>query len=188
MTHFSTDALTRLDDFFKVVVWVAAIVTALALVVVWMSGRELDRRRAAVSDELHSQLAATEREAQRLRQKLTPRDVSTEQHDRLLLGLRGSRGELEIVYPADPEAKVFAERIAKVISEAGWRVYLTGAMTYGPVFGFKIVTHDVANPPPSLEPLRSALQSAFGEAIPLQSDPRLSEGQLVLPVGMKPAE
>jgi hypothetical protein len=70
MTHFSTDALTRLDDFFKVVVWVAAIVAALALVVVWMGGRELDRRRAAVSGELHSQLAATERAAQRLRQKL----------------------------------------------------------------------------------------------------------------------
>lgn len=76
--------------------------------------------------------------------------------------MRGSTGKVDIVYPADPEAEIFGERVGAVITDAGWQVGLVGGMSFGPVFGFILTTRDADKPTAATVALRSALESAFG--------------------------
>jgi hypothetical protein len=105
------------------------------------------RLTANAITEARQDASAARHEFAELKQKNAPRDLSAEQRSKILLVLRQTKGIVEILYPTDTEAEIFAKRIGTVIREAGWQVTEEGAMSFGPVLGLRIETHDEESTP-----------------------------------------
>ena len=89
LSGIATNTLTRLNDAFRAAGWFLAGLATLALFAVWVTGRELERRRAKDTATLQRKVetseqavARAEEEARSLRQRLAPRDVRLNAGDR----------------------------------------------------------------------------------------------------------
>jgi hypothetical protein len=107
----------------------------------------------------------------------------------MLAALQGSQGSVLIIHLPDPEAKLYAERVAAIISDGGWQVSFAGGSPFGATFGFILTTKDGSNLRATTGALRSALESAFGsDKVALTSQASMKEDEVRLTVGMKRME
>lgn len=137
--------------------------------------------------EARQDASAARVELAELKQKNAPRELSAEQRAKILGVLRQTKGIVQIHYPADTEAEMFAKRIGAVIREAGWETTEEGAMSFGPVVGLRIETHDEESTPNYTTLLREALDIAFGNVV-FRSNKNVDKGTLRLTVGSKSLE
>jgi hypothetical protein len=145
------------------------------------------RLTANAITEARQGASAARRELSELKQKSAPRELSADQREKILGVLRRTKGAVQILYPADTEAQIFAKRIGVVIREGGWEVTEEGAMFFGPVVGLKIETHDEINAPNYTTVLREALDIVFGNVL-FRSNQNVDKGTLRLTVGSKSLE
>jgi hypothetical protein len=137
-----TETLSWWKNVAQIAAFCLAGLAALATGIVWFTGRELDRRRATAEARLHDRVASSEEataaarhDADRLRQQLAPRVLTSAQRERIITGLSGVQGHTLIIYPADQEAEAFARQLHEAIAAAGWTAVLEGAMSFGPIVG-----------------------------------------------------
>jgi hypothetical protein len=97
------------------------------------------------------------------------------------------KGTVEILYPTDTEAEIFAKRIGAVIREAGWQATEEGAMSFGPIVGLRIEAHDEESTPTYAKLLRQAFDDAFGNVL-FRTNKNVDRGTLRLTIGSKPLE
>lgn len=122
-----------------------------------------------------------------LKHKNAPRELSAEQRATILGILRRTKGNVQVLYPADTEAEVFAKRIGAVIREAGWETTEEGAMSFGPVVGLRLEIHDEESAPGFTSVLKEALDSAFQNVL-FRANKNVDKGTLCLTVGSKSLE
>ena len=127
------------------------------------------------------------KETERVRKRLTARDIPTGRRDAILSSLQRAKGKVEIVYLSDSETLVFAQRLGKIIREAGWETTEQGAMGFGAIIGLRIEIHDEKTSPVYTSILKQALELAF-ENVAIRTTPSTPEGGLRLIVGSKPAD
>ncbi len=186
--NLSTEALSSLNDAFKLIAWILAGLAACALAAEWATGRELERRRASEADALQRAATEARSEAEALRRKLAPRDITPERRRQMIETLRSAVGAVHILYPADAEARTFALRLESILKEAGWEARSEGGMSFGPVVDFAVKVHDLAKSPPRAAVLRRALVLGLGEDVGLREDKNLGEDDVQLSVSHRPAE
>ncbi len=193
--NFSAEMLTWLNDSLKFAGWVLAILAGLSLAGQWFTGRELERRRASETKALRTQVETSQKNvaearaaAEVLRRRLAPRDVAPERRQQMVDILRKKPGPVQVVYPADAEARTFAMRLEAILKEAGWETKMEGAISFGPVIAFYLSVRDTLKPPARAAVLRSALSVGLGEDVGLRENKTLGEDDLQLNVSHRPAE
>lgn len=122
-----------------------------------------------------------------LKHKNAPRELSAEQRATILRILRRTKGNVQILYPADTEAEVFAKRVGVVIRDGGWEVTEEGAMSFGPVVGLRLEVHDEESAPGFTSVLKEALDIAFQNVL-FRANKNVDKGTLRLTVGSKSLE
>lgn len=130
---------------------------------------------------------STRLELAELKQKNAPRELSTEQRATIIGILQRTKGNVQVLYPADTEAEAFAKRIGAVIREAGWAATEEGAMSFGPVVGLRLEVHDEESAPSYTSVLKEALEIAFQNVL-FQKNKNVDKGTLRLTVGSRSLE
>jgi hypothetical protein len=145
------------------------------------------RLTANAVGEAQRDASAARLELAELKEKNAPRALSAEQRATILRTLRRMKGNVQILYPTDTEAEVFAKRIGAVIREAGWEATEEGAMSFGPVVGLRLEVHDDKTNPAYTSVLKEALEITFKNII-FRANTNVEEGTLRLTVGSRSLE
>jgi len=145
MSSWPTETLAWWRNFLNVTVIVLAIATGGVMFLRYLVERELDRRRTTEEKALRDQMTVSKqdaetarREAERLRERLKPRDVPSEKREAMLSVLRREKGKVKILYITDPETQVLAKRLAALIREAGWETTQEGGSPFGAIVGLRL--------------------------------------------------
>lgn len=145
------------------------------------------RLTADAVTEARKDASAARLELVELKQKNAPRELSTKQRAIILGILRRTKGNVQVLYPTDTEAEVFAKRIGAVIREAGWEATEEGAMSFGPVVGLRLEVHDEESTPGYTSVLKEALDIALQNVL-FRANKNVDKGTLRLTVGSKSVE
>ena len=188
MGGLSTETLSWLNDAFKMAGWVLGSIAVLALASEWITGRELERRRAADAAVLRQQVSASREEARSLRTRLAPRDVAASQRSTMIEILRASPGAVTIIAPDDAETEMFAERLTKIFLEAGWSAKSEGGVSFGMVQKFSIEVRNVQTPPVRAAVVRRALEEALGQDVIVTEQPSMAEDDVHVSVPLRATE
>ena len=149
---------------------------------------ELDLSATKIELNKARQDADTARKsAEQVRQQLAPRAVSLEQRRAIVDRLRPFQGKLEVLYPADVEAQIFAKRLAAIIREAGWEVTEEGAISFGPLVGLRVEVYDEESAPEYTTALKDALRTVSDRLL-FRVNKGVAKGNLRLTVGSKPLD
>ena len=198
LSRISTEWIAWLNDLFKAAGWVLAVPAAISLFAVWVTGRELERRRATETASLRDQArisqeaaARAEAEAGQLRRRLAPRHVTDTQRATILRELAPApKGSVLVrCVLGDGEGLAFAKQVADVLRAAGWTVGDVSQGVYSgtnPV-GFGIVIRSKQAPPPGAEVLFKALTRA-GLPIGVAEEVGIPADRIAVTVGNKPSE
>jgi hypothetical protein len=185
MGGLSTETLSWLNDILKVAGWVLGSIAVLAFASEWITGRELERRRAGDAAVLRHQVAASQEEARSLRTRLAPRDVAPAQRSAMIEILRASPGAITIIAPEDTEAEMFAERLTMIFLDAGWSAKSEGGVSFGMVRKFNIEVRSVQAFPARAALVRRALEEALGQDVLMTEQRSLAEDEVHVSVPLR---
>lgn len=175
----SLEALIRIQNWIRLFFVISGILSATAGVASYVLGVRIDALRGARERILREEVQAT-------RERLEPRQLTTDQAETLVRALRGKPQGWVFVEAVvgDPEALELAQQLSEVLRSVGWRVE-------GPDFragvyarGIYLLVADSSHPPPAMDELVAAFDAA---RIPLEREvSAFRPDALRLLVGHKP--
>jgi len=113
--------------------------------------------------KLELEAARVRLEQEQFKAKLAWRRITIEQHDKIVVALRGQAMAVQLEFPpSDPEATMFANDISVTLRDAGMAVTATAVVSNRPSLGLGISRMPSEGQPPSAEWV--LLASAFKDA------------------------